>query len=485
MSLRRRLTLVSAGAVAATVVAAAFVAYVLVAGMLRDQVDDSLRGIAAVTDDRLIQRVPAPARPEQGPLIRVPGPFLAARIVDSRGRTSRQFGGEVPFTTPPEATSVARAPRGTIRIIDSTDAQGEPVRVLVKSMGGGRALVAARNTSEMESLLDQLRWVLIAVGVVGVLAAGALGRVVAGIAMRPLERLRDAVDHVGRTGDLTRRVPEDGPAELRDLAVRFNLMLTRLESSIRAQRQLVADASHELRTPIAALRTNIEVLQAAPDLQTADRDAALADVEAQLRELGELVGDLIDLARGEEPQPVLQDVRLDLLVAEEVERARRIAPDMRFTVATSPSVLDGDPERLGRAVRNLLDNAAKYSPAGSQVEVVVEGGTISVRDHGRGIAPADVPHVFDRFWRADAVRDVPGSGLGLAIVRQAVEAHGGEVTVDGALPGGGARFVLRFPGVTPPEEIDELSSPGADAGADGAPPPPPEPAHAPPGGRAR
>lgn len=493
MSLRRRLTLVAAGAVAVTVVAASLAAYLLVAGMLRDQVDDSLRGVAQATNDRIIARVPAPQPPPPGAQrIRIPGPFLAARIVDREGNTTRQFGGEVPFVTPDTAADVAAAPKGTVRIVDGRDAEGTPARILMKSLGNGRALVAARSTEEMQSLLDRLRWVFVAVGIIGVLVAGALGRIVSGTAMRPLTRLRDAVDHVGRTGDLTRRVPEDGPAELLDVAVRFNRMLERLEASTqaldasaRAQRQLVADASHELRTPIAALRTNIEVLQAAPGLEGADRDAALADVEAQLRELGELVGDLIDLARGEEPQPVLQDVRLDVLVAEEVERARRIAPDMRFTVTTSPSVLDGDPERLARAVRNLLDNAAKYSPDGSQIEVVVDGGTISVRDHGRGIAPDDVPHVFDRFWRADAVRDVPGSGLGLAIVRQAVEAHGGQVTVDGAPPGGGARFVLRLPGVTPPEETGELSLPGAGAGADGAPPPPPGPAHARPGGPAR
>ncbi|MFA9272764.1 MAG: sensor histidine kinase, partial [Baekduiaceae bacterium] len=283
------------------------------------------------------------------------------------------------------------------------------------------------------------------------------GRMVSGTAMRPLERLRDAVDHVGRTGDLTRRVPEDGPAELRDVAVRFNRMLERLQvstealdASARAQRRLVADASHELRTPIAALRTNIEVLQSAPDLQGPDRDTLLEHVEEQLQELGGLVGDLIDLARGDEPLPELQDVRLDLLVADEVAWARRHAGDVVFALEAEATVVDADPERISRAVRNLLDNAAKFSPPGGVVEVAVADGAIAVRDHGRGIAPGDLPHVFDRFWRADGARDVPGSGLGLAIVRQAVEAHGGEVVVDGAVPGGGARFEIRLTGATAP-----------------------------------
>lgn len=459
MSLRRRLTLVAAGAVAVTVVALAFAAYFLVAGMLRDQVDDSLRGAAAATDDRIIQRLPAdpPPVPPGAQRIRIPGPFLAARLVNEDGETSRQFGGEVPFPTPAAAQDIARAPAGTTQIIDGEDDEGHPLRMLLKSVGGGRAVVVARDTQEIQTLLGRLRLVLIALGVAGVLAAGLLGRMVSGTAMRPLERLRDAVDHVGRTGDLTRRVPEDGPAELRDVAVRFNRMLERLQASTealdasaRAQRRLVADASHELRTPIAALRTNIEVLQSAPELAGPDRDTLLGHVEEQLRELGGLVGDLIDLARGDEPLPELQDVRLDLLVADEVAWARRHAGDVRFELEAEPTVVDADPERLARAVRNLLDNAAKFSPPGGTVEVGVAGGVIAVRDHGRGIDPADLPHVFDRFWRADGARHVPGSGLGLAIVRQAVEAHGGEVVVDGAVPGGGARFEIRLAGATAP-----------------------------------
>lgn len=459
MSLRRRLTLVSAGAVAVTVVGLAFAAYLLVGGLLRDQVDDSLRGAAAIADDRIIERfsVDPPPVPPGRQQIRIPGPFLSAKVVDVQGDTTRQFGGQVPFPTPEVAQEIAGAPRGTTRIIDGEDDEGRPLRLLVKSVGGERAVVVARGTQEIEALLDRLRWALIGLGVAGVLAAGLLGRMVSGTAMRPLERLRDAVDHVGRTGDLTRRVPEDGPAELQDVAVRFNRMLERLQASTealdasaRAQRRLVADASHELRTPIAALRTNIEVLQSAPDLQGPDRETLLGHVEEQLQELGGLVGDLIDLARGDEPLPELQDVRLDLLVADEVAWARRHAGGVRFELEAEPSVVDADPERLARAVRNLLDNAAKFSPPGGVVEVGVTGGVIGVRDHGRGISPGDVPHVFDRFWRADGARDVPGSGLGLAIVRQAVEAHGGEVVVDGAVPGGGARFEIRLAGATAP-----------------------------------
>ncbi|MBJ7522174.1 MAG: HAMP domain-containing protein [Solirubrobacteraceae bacterium] len=462
MSLHRRLTFVSAGAVAVTVVGLALAAYLLVGGMLRDQVDDSLRGAAAITDDRIIERLPTrpPPIPREADRIRIPGPFLAARLITEDGEATRQFGGEVTFPTPAAAREIARQPEGTLRIIDAEGDDGRSLRLLMKSLGEGRAVVVARDTQEMDTLLDRLRWVLIGLGVAGVLAAGILGRVVSGTAMRPLERLRDAVDHVGRTGDLTRRVPEDGPAELRDVAVRFNRMLERLEASTnaldasaRAQRRLVADASHELRTPIAVLRTNIEVLQAAPELAGGEREAMLGEVDEQLQELGGLVSDLIELARGDEPLPALDDVRLDELVAGEVAWARRHGTGVQFDVEAEPTVVDADSERLARAVRNLLDNAVKFSPPGGVVEVRVADGVISVRDHGRGIAVDDLPHVFDRFWRADGARDVPGSGLGLAIVRQTVEAHGGEVVVDGAVPGGGARFEIRLAGATAPTAV--------------------------------
>lgn len=465
MSLRRRLTLVAAGAVAVTVVGLALVAYLLVANMLRDQVDESLRAAAVVTDNRLLRQAPLVPPPSRQPQrIRVPGPFIGVRIVDAQGGTTRQFGGEAPFPTPPEALTIARAPSGTTRLIDGRNDDGRPVRVLLASLGDGRAAIIARDTNEVETLLARLRWVFAGLGVIGVVAAGFLGRGVAGAATRPLLRLRNAVDHVGRTGDLTRRVPENGPGELRDVAVRFNRMLGRLQASTealdasaRAQRQLVADASHELRTPIAALRTNVEVLQGTLDLSEADRARMLGDVERQLHELGMLVGDIIDLARGDTPLPELQDVRLDELVASEVAAARRRAGGVRFVVEAEPAVVDADPERLGRAVRNLLDNAVKFSPPDGVVEVRVRDGVIAVRDHGRGIDPASVPHVFDRFWRAPEARDVPGSGLGLAIVRQAVEAHGGTVTVVGRAPGGGACFEVALPGVTAPAEPPPVS----------------------------
>jgi two-component system sensor histidine kinase MprB len=210
---------------------------------------------------------------------------------------------------------------------------------------------------------------------------------------------------------------------------------------VRAQRQLVADASHELRTPVTSLRTNIEVLLEGGELDPEDRRRLLADVVEQSEELSALVGDLIELARGDQPGPDTEDVRLDGVVAESLARARRNAPGIHFAAQMEPVLVDGVPERLGRAINNLLDNAARHSPPGGTVEVRVGPEGVRVRDHGVGVAEADLPYVFDRFFRGTNSRGRQGSGLGLAIVRQVTEQHGGSVSVANA-PDGGAVFTL-------------------------------------------
>jgi two-component system sensor histidine kinase MprB len=209
-----------------------------------------------------------------------------------------------------------------------------------------------------------------------------------------------------------------------------------------AQRRLVADASHELRTPLTSLRTNVELLASGRELAPGERERLLADATGQLEELSTIVADLVELARGGEPVLVEQDVRLDDLVRDAIERAERDAPTARFSIETpnEPVVVRGDPSLLGRAVANLLDNAVKWS---RQVEVTVEPGAVAVRDHGPGFDPADLPHVFDRFYRSTAARGTPGSGLGLAIVKQVAEAHGGHAVAENA-PGGGATVRLEL-----------------------------------------
>jgi two-component system sensor histidine kinase MprB len=221
-----------------------------------------------------------------------------------------------------------------------------------------------------------------------------------------------------------------------------------LDDSVHAQRQLVADASHELRTPVTSLRTNIEILQQADDMDAHERRRLLSDVVEQIDELTGLMNDLIELSRGEERHAAAEDVRLDVLVGEVVERARRHAPAATFATELAPTVVVGVPARLERAVTNLIDNAAKYSPPEEPVEIALHGEELTVRDHGPGISAEDLPHVFDRFYRGAEARGRPGSGLGLAIVRQVAEQHRGSVAAESP-PGGGTLMRLTLPGAEP------------------------------------
>jgi two-component system sensor histidine kinase MprB len=285
------------------------------------------------------------------------------------------------------------------------------------------------------------------------LAAG-LGYIVSRAALSPVARLSAAAEQVAATHDLSRRIDPGGGDELGRLAESFNSMLTELEASLGAQRQLVADASHELRTPLTSLRTNIEVLASSEHLPEEQRERLLADVIGQLGELTALVGDLVDLARGAEPrdQPPAR-LRLDLLVETAVERAQARAPSVRFRLDADPCTVNGVTPALERAIGNLLDNAAKWSPPEGTVEVsVTADGEVSVRDHGPGIDAEDLPYVFDRFYRSTAARNLPGSGLGLAIVRQIIEAAEGSVEAE-AHPGGGAVLRVRLSAVRTEEPV--------------------------------
>jgi two-component system sensor histidine kinase MprB len=283
--------------------------------------------------------------------------------------------------------------------------------------------------------------------VAGVFIAAALGLAVARAALVPVQRLTSTVERVSETKDLSERIDVAGHDELSRLAASFNTMFAALEESTRAQRQLVADASHELRTPLTSVRTNIEVLAGDRTLPPGERERLLSDVVEQLGEMTTLISELIELARAEQLSVEPEDVRLDLLVADAVDRARRNRPEIAYSAELEPTTIRGVSSTIDRAVSNLLDNAAKWSPAGAGVEVAVRGGSLVVRDHGPGIADEDLPYVFDRFYRARAARGMPGSGLGLAIVRQVAEAHGGSVVAEHA-DGGGTRMVLTL-GETP------------------------------------
>jgi two-component system sensor histidine kinase MprB len=284
---------------------------------------------------------------------------------------------------------------------------------------------------------------LILIATSGIAGAAVLGLIVSRTALAPVTRLTETAERVTVTGDLSERIDVGGRDELSRLASSFNTMLAALEESTRAQRQLVADASHELRTPLTSLRTNIEVLAGNRHLPEDERRRLLSDVIEQLEEMTTLISELIELARAEQHAAEPEDVRLDVLTADAIERVGRNRPGVEFASDLRESVVRGVPATLERAIGNLLDNAAKWNPAGAPVEVTVKDGFVVVRDHGPGIAEEDLPYVFDRFYRARSARGMPGSGLGLAIVRQVAEAHDGEVVAERAA-GGGTRMILRL-----------------------------------------
>jgi two-component system sensor histidine kinase MprB len=460
MGLRTRLTLLAAGVVGITVVLASVVCYLAMRGELRDQVDDALgrqgglvvqaRGEvigAAAAGDRF--SVPLPAPPP-----RAGGSAPYVQILDKTGKLQRRIDSGLP-AIPVTARDRRVAAGRTGGYLSDRVVDGDHVRVnTVTTMGGG-AFQLGRSLSGVDSTLSRLRWVLIALCVAGTALAAALGRLFSRPVMQPVTDLTDAAEHITATEDLARRVDARGDDEVGRMAARFNTMLDTLEGSraalddsVEAQRRLVADASHELRTPVTSLRTNVEVLLAGDDLPEGARRRLLEDVRDQTEELSALITDVIELARGEVPLSGVEDVRLDDLVRDTVARVERHHPRTGFACTLEPTVVEGLPDRLGRAVANLLDNAAKYGPEGGVVEVGVAGGEVTVRDSGKGVPAAEAPFVFDRFYRGARSRGRTGSGLGLAIVRQVAEAHGGSVAVEGSL------FTLRLPAVA--DGADEL-----------------------------
>ncbi|MFG3253089.1 sensor histidine kinase [Streptomyces sp. NPDC048172] len=330
---------------------------------------------------------------------------------------------------------------------------GYPVRMLTTQLRDGLALQVALRSDTVRDGVRQAALLLGGVGGAGVLLAALLGYWVSRTGLAPVARLTATAERITATRDPGRRVemPAHGPAredELTRLARSFNTMLEALEQSVAAQRRLVADASHELRTPLTALRTNTELLARAERLSPAQRERAAGALGRQLREVTALVGDLIELARDEEPRPLVERVPLAGLVRHAVGAAREHWPETEFRLDVAPEAegaeVPGVPARLARLLSNLLDNAAKFSPPGGPVEIALAPGPeVTVRDHGPGIAPEDLPHVFDRFYRAESARALPGSGLGLAMARQIARAHGADLTAERA-EGTGTVFRLRF-----------------------------------------
>ncbi len=489
MSFRRRITFVSAAAVAVAVVLTSLLTYLLTSHQLHNQVDaqlssraDSLTFVArnpshssrrslldlingqdsGQTQTQGATTAPGattaqggtPAQGGVSPLGNLPPRPGQVRgyqqLVDSHGHVLFRSSGNV--TLPVDARTRALALHAGKRSFSDAEVNGLHVRILAEHIAPGRAVQVAQQLNEVDNLLSRLRLILALLDIGGIALAALLGRLVAGAAVLPLKRLTQATEHVALTQDLSGRIKLTGEDELGRLASSFNAMLDALErsmsaldASVHAQRQLVADASHELRTPVTSLRTNIEILQQAHDMKPDERQRLLTDVVEQIGELTLLMNDLIELARGEEPSADTEDLRLDVLISDIAERMRRHSPGTPLLLDLQPTLIAGVPARLERAVTNLLDNAVKYSPPGEPVQIALAGVELTVRDHGPGISAEDLAHVFDRFYRGAEARGRPGSGLGLAIVRQVVRQHGGTVAAERAA-GGGTLMRVRLPG---------------------------------------
>jgi two-component system, OmpR family, sensor histidine kinase MprB len=474
MSLRTRIALVAGAAVAVAVVAVAMIVYVAVRSELRGGVEDSLS-----TRTELFVALPPPEaiepgegggargvirlqRPPRGShLFEVPRPRFGGaegyvQFIGADGAVERPPDERSSLPVEERAKKIARD--GSGRYFTDMHVNGTHLRVLTTGIGPRGAVQLARPLDEVDRALRRTLLILLLVGAGGIALAAALGAAVARTALSPIRRFTSRTEALTTGLDLSRRLEVPGRDELARLAHSFNTTLDALERAVEAQRHLVADASHELRTPIASLRANIQILEEAAELPQEERDNLRADIVEELDELTALVADVVELARGAKPERALDEVRLDEIVEAAVERARRRAGDgIDFRLRLEPTVVNGEPERIGRAVSNLLDNAGKWSAPGGVVEVDLAEGTLTVRDHGRGFDEEDLPHVFERFFRAKGARGMQGSGLGLAIVRQAAEAHGGSVEAAN-VPGGGALLRVRFgPPLSLPEPVPDAT----------------------------
>jgi two-component system sensor histidine kinase MprB len=482
MSLRTRIAAVASLSVALAVIAAALGLYEAVRSDLRGEIDSALRSRASAfalapgqggqpagpgpgdDDDSggafggpgLFGAGAAAGTPagDQGnasgtrfPGTVQPAPFGAAsgyvQVVSSTGQVFVPGGqGSAPAKISPTAQDRAIAARGSGSALTDRTVNGTRLRVLTLGTAPGVAVLVARPLTEVERELSHLLLILALIGGGGIVLAGVLGMVVARTALAPIASFTRSTETLTGRMDLSRRLEVRGRDELARLAESFNGTLDALERSVASQRHLIADASHELRTPISSLRANIQILGEADRLPPGEQESIRRDIIDELDELTALVGDVVELARGAEPEFSPEDIRLDELVQGAVQSARRRS-DLDFQLDLAPTIVRGRAERVGRAVSNVVDNARKWSPAGGTVEVSLRDGVLEVRDHGPGFSEQDLPHVFDRFYRAQDARSLPGSGLGLAIVRQAAESCGGFAQAENA-SGGGALLRVSF-----------------------------------------
>ncbi len=443
MSIRLRLTVLATLAVAIAIAGSAVVIYYTDKSELLHQADSDLRvstqgtqvrAVIGPSPQQLLKSLPTLARAKGVRVDRGLVRVAAGQVVTKKSGAAVNY---TVFGLPRRAAFTPKPPAYATLTVG-----GVRSRVLTIETPFAKILLS-RPLADIDHNLAHLRLLLIFVSLGGIGIAAVLGALVSGAALAPLRRLTETTEQIVETRDLSRRIASSGRDEISRLSRRLDELLETLDDSLRAQRQLVADASHELRTPIATLRANVELLADGRTLEEPERAELIADVRDELESMTVLVGELVELARGEEPDVAACEFRLDEVVQSAVDRAARRQPSVPFHTRLVPTTVVGVPDRVERAVANLLDNARKWSPPGAPVDVDVRDATVQIRDRGPGVDRADVPLVFNRFYRSPKARGMPGAGLGLAIVKQIADAHGGSVAVERA-DGGGAVFRLEL-----------------------------------------
>jgi two-component system sensor histidine kinase MprB len=448
LSLRWRVMLLAMSMVAMVVVLMAVAVYAVVSAALYTDIDSQLQSRAQL----LIASGSLAADPAKAIEGTAYSDVNAMLINPGRSiYTANQQGQTLPVGQPEKAVIQGE-------LFMSRRTVGDQ-RVLAIHLPNDSSLLISKSLQPTNAVMNKLKWVLLAVGGIGVVIAAVAGGMVARTGLRPVGQLTDAAERVARTDDL-RPIPVFGSDELARLTEAFNSMLRSLAESRERQARLVADAGHELKTPLTSLRTNVELLMAssapgAPPIPESEMADLRVDVIGQIEELSTLVGDLVDLTREDNPHgTALEDVDMSEVIDRSLERVRRRRNDIHFDIDAIGWQVHGDAAGLSRAVLNLLDNAAKWSPAGGTVglrlrQVDVAHAEIVVSDEGPGIAPEERGLVFERFYRSTSARAMPGSGLGLAIVKQVVVKHGGVIRVGETVPGGqppGTSFFVLLPG---------------------------------------
>jgi two-component system, OmpR family, sensor histidine kinase MprB len=455
VTLRNRISVAAAVGVLIVVAAVSSVLYLFYAASLRSRVDATLVDAAqqASSVARRIKQASAAASQSASDLSR---PVTVGSV------ELQLFWGPVGVGQPTDfgpldSRDVAVSEGAQPSYFSNADVGGHQFRVYTAAMPGGANGALVRTSRAADADNSALRNAALLLAGLTVAAAGVTygaARLTAGRILRPIGELTAAAEHVTQTRDLTARLRSTGRGddgtndEVGRLSSSFDTMLVALHDSVTAQRQLVADASHELRTPLTSLTTNLDLLEDGAGLADPQAPALVRAAREQAAELDQLITDLLDLARYHESTPHRETVRVDLLTDQAVHRLRKRLPHAIIDAELRPCLVHVDPAAVDHAISNLVDNAIKWSPPGTAVRVVVENGRVTVSDHGPGIAHEDLPHIFERFYRAPDARGMPGAGLGLAIVGSVAQANGG--TVEVRTGSGGSTFTLAFPQIPEP-----------------------------------